>query len=265
MEIFKQLLTAALIVATPSAFGQISNGKVESAPTEQKKEEKPAKSPKPKAPSREPSDGLSEFSYYLGAGRTNAERTLTSNEAPFGAPLGDRAAEYGLKAWTFQAGVRNRFSQLFSYDVGFATDRFGETFDYEAGGDSDSTMFYTSRYSYYAIPVQIFLTYGKDLRFFIGGGLEPQLLSGYQRKREWTTELSSTGSDKLQRTDGLNSFNMGVLVSGGVQLRMGKSLSVYCLPTMLWNLMNTYDDQADYIHKSRSFNVKFGIVISMNN
>lgn len=263
MEIFKQLLTAVLIVAAPAVNAQISTGKVE--PKDPEKKEAPAKPEKPKAPrvKREPSDGLNEFSWYLGAGRASSERTLTSNEAPFGAPLGERAAEYGLKTWTYQIGARNRVSKWLSYDVGFAIDRFGETFEYRAGGDSDSTLFYTSTYSYSAIPIQLFLTYGKEVRFFVGGGIEPQLLSGYVRSRKWTTTLSSTGSDELERTEGLNSMNMGILLSGGVQLRMGKYASLYCLPTYMWNLTNTYDKQNDYVHKARSFTIKFGVVISL--
>lgn len=252
MDLFKQFLIGATIVVSLPVSAQITSGK-----TEEKVEKEV-----PPMPKRIPSEGLDEFCFYVGAGRVYANRSLEPNVAPFGEELGIRADETGLKTWSFQVGVRNRVHRFVSYDVGFALDRFGESYSYD-DPDTDSTFSYTSRYSYYAMPLQLLFTYGKDARFFVGGGLQPQLLGGYRQRSEWTTTLSSTGDSEVKRTDGLNGFGLGAIVSAGFQLRFGKTTSIYVLPSYTWNLTNTYDDQADYIHKSNSFNLKFGVLIHL--
>ena len=249
MDLFKQMLVLGSIGVASLSFGQISSGKVEEPKPE-------VDTPRVK---RTPTEGLNEFSFYLGAGRVFSNRVLTENAFPFGAPLGLRADETGLKSWSFQVGVRNRFAQWFSYDAGLSIDRTGESYSYD-DPETDSTYSYTTRYTYYALPLQVFVTYGKDLRFFAGGGIQPQLFAGYRQEQQWTT--SKNGEDKATITadKGMNSFTMAAIASAGVQLRFGPRVSIYLLPTMLWNLTSTYDDQSDYIHKARTFNLKFGLV-----
>jgi len=253
MDLFKQLVLAGFIVVALPVTGQISTGKVE---------EKTVVEEEPPKPRRVPTEGLDEFVFYLGAGRVYANRTLESNKAPFGAPLGIRADETGLKSWSYQVGVRNRVSKFVSYDAGFALDRFGESYEYD-DPNSDSTFSYTSRYSYYAMPIQVFFTYGKDLRIFAGGGIQPQLLAGYRQERKWNTTLGSAQEETLKGKDGFNGFGMGLIASAGFQWRLNKNTSLYVLPSWVWNLSSTYDDQSDYIHKSHSFNLKFGITVHL--
>lgn len=252
MDLFKQLLVLGAIAASTHAAAQITTGKVE--------EKTPVEEPKkPEKPRRVVTDGRDEFCFYLGAGKSYTNRTLTPNKFPYGAPLGSRADETGLKAWTFQAGVRNRIGKYLSYDIGLGLERFGESYKYD-DPNSDSTFSYTTRYSYYAVPVQLLATFGNDFRFFIGGGFEPQLLAGYRQKQKSTTGLNAPHETTIKTTNGLNQFNMGVLASGGIQWRLGKTTSVYCMPTWMWNLTSTYDKQADYVHKAMTFNVKFGLL-----
>jgi hypothetical protein len=254
MELFKQLLLLGSIVLSTQAAAQISAGKVE--------EKKPEKEKKQEKPRRVPSEGLDEFTVYLGAGRVWANRTLTPNEAPFGAPLGVRDDETGLKTWSFQGGVRNRANKYLSYDVGLAIERFGESYQYE-DTETDSTLSYTSRYSYIAMPVQLLATFGKDFRFFVGGGIQPQLFAGYRQERDWTTSLNSEQHDTYKVAQGMSQFGFGALATCGIQWRVGNKTSVYCMPTWVWNLTNTYDDQADYEHKAWSFNLKFGLAFHL--
>lgn len=255
MELFKQLLVLGTIACSVQATAQISNPKTEekTTPTEQEQ---------PKTVRRVPTDGLDEFTFYVGAGRVWGNRDLSSNAAPFGAPLGVRADETGLKLWSFQAGVRNRVGKYLSYDVGLAYDRTGESYSWE-DTESDSTFKYASKYSYFAIPVQVLATYGKDFRFFLGGGLQPQLLAGFRQEQEWTTSLNSAGEETVKDTEGLNQFGLGVIASCGIQWRLNKGSSIYVTPTWLWNLNNTYDDQQDYIHKAHSFSLKFGLAFHL--
>ncbi|HLP56935.1 MAG TPA: hypothetical protein VK151_17995 [Fluviicola sp.] len=258
MDLFKQLVLAGFIVITLPVTGQISSGKVEEK-TVIEEEDKPEKAEKP---ARVPTEGMDEFVFYFGAGRVYANRNLESNKEPFGAPLGARADETGLKAWSFQAGVRNRVSRFISYDAGFALDRFGESYEYD-DPDTDSTFSYTSRYSYYAMPIQVFFTYGKDLRVFAGGGIQPQLLAGFRQEQKWNTTLGSTGEATLKGKDGFNEFGMGLIMSCGFQWRLNRNTSLYVLPSWVWNLTSTFDDQSDYIHKAESFNLKFGITVHL--
>jgi len=249
MDLFKQMLVLGSIGVASLSFGQISSGKVEEV-----KPEEPA--PRVK---RIPTEGMDEFAFYLGAGRVYANRKLTPNVSPYGAQLGIRAAEDGFKTWSYQIGVRNRVSKWLSYDAGLAIDRAGESFSF-AATDTDSTYSYTSRYTYYALPMQVFLTYGKDFRFFVGGGIQPELFAGFKQEQKWTTATNTQRSQDVESEKGFNPFGLGVLASAGVQWRLGNTTSLYCVPTMMWNLVNTYDQQADYIHKARTFNLKFGLV-----
>jgi len=250
MNVFKQLLLLGSLGITSIAFGQISSGKVE--------EKKPVVDTTPRV-RRIPTEGLDEFCFYIGAGRVFANRTLTENAFPFGDPLGTRADETGLKAWSFQLGVRNRVSSFMSYDAGVAIDRTGESYSYD-DPDTDSTFSYTTRYTYYALPLQVFFTYGKDFRIFAGGGIQPQLFAGYRQEQKWTTAVNAEESAEIEKKTDINTFGIAAIASAGVQWRLGKTTSIYLLPTMLWNLTSTYDDQSDYIHKARSFNLKFGLL-----
>ncbi|MDH4474603.1 MAG: hypothetical protein QE487_18510 [Fluviicola sp.] len=254
MDLFKQLVLAGVIVVALPVTGQISTGKVEEKTVVEEVE--------PPKTRRVPTEGLDEFAFYLGAGRVYANRDLESNKAPFGAPLGVRADETGLKAWSFQVGVRNRVSKFISYDAGFALDRFGESYEFD-DPDSDSTFSYTSRYSYYAMPIQVFFTYGKDLRIFAGGGIQPQLLAGFRQEQKWNTILGSAQEATLKGKDGFNGFGLGIIASCGFQWRLNKNTSLYMLPSWVWNLTSTYDDQSDYIHKAHSFNLKFGLTVHL--
>lgn len=254
MDLFKQLFVLGLIAVTTSVSGQISSGKVE--------DKKPADEPKPATERRIPTDGIDEFCFYLGAGRVYSNRSLDSNQSVFGASLGERAKETGLKTMSFQIGLRNRLSTYFSYDIGLALDRVGESYAFD-DPNSDSAFSYTSRYTYYALPLQGLATFGKDFRFFIGGGLQPQLLAGFRQEQKWTTVLNSNDDATVKSTDGFNQFGLAALATCGIQWRMSKRSSIYVLPTWTWNLLSTYDDQADYVHKSRSFNVKFGFVFHL--
>lgn len=249
MHLFKQLLVLGSIGSASLSFGQISTGKIE--------EKKPdADTPRVR---RSPSYGLDEFAFYVGAGRVFSNRTLTENAFPFGAPLGTRADETGFKTWSFQLGLRNNLKPHVAYDAALAIDRTGESYSYD-DPETDSTFSYTSQYTYFSLPIQVFYTYGKDLRFFIGGGVQPGLFAGYRQEQKWTTAVNTEGSAEITADAGLNLFAFAAIASAGFQFRLGKSSSIYLLPTMLWNLTNTYDDQADYVHKARSFNLKFGLV-----
>lgn len=250
MDLFKQLLVLGSIVCASSANAQISTGKVE--------EKTPEKVPEVVKERRKPTEGIDEFCWYAGAGRVYANRSLEPNDPPFGSPLGPRADETGLKTWSFQAGVRNRAHTYFSYDIGLSISRYGESYDYD-DPNSDSTYSYTSRYSYYALPLQGLATFGKDFRFFIGGGIQPELIAGYRQKDDWKSVLGSTQHETIRRTEGLNQFGVAFLATCGVQWRWGDNVSIFVLPTWAWRVMNTYDDQADYIHKARSFTLKFGL------
>lgn len=213
---------------------------------------------------RIPTEGLDEFSFYFGMGRVYSNRNIVSNVAPFGEDVGLRANEEGYKTLSFQVGVRNRFSSYLSYDIGLALERFGESYAYD-DPDSDSAYSYKSRYSYYALPLQVFATYGKDFRFFLGGGIQPQLFANFRQEQELTTKINGQEKTKISPTDGFNQFVVGITLTAGVQWRMGKSISLYCLPTFIWNQNSTYDKQADFIHKSHSFNLKFGFMVSLPN
>jgi hypothetical protein len=77
----------------------------------------------------------------------------------------------GIGVFSFQLGARNRINHFLSYEAGLSFDKYGEAYKYNATED-DSTFSYTNKYSFVSLPIQVFYTYGKDLRFFIGNALD---------------------------------------------------------------------------------------------
>ncbi len=246
----KQFFFCVVILSFSSVFGQISSGKKE--PVVVKEVEIDT------IPRRIPSDGLNEFTIYIGAGRNYTSRLLKPNSEPFGKELGERANETGIKIWTYQFGVRNRLNQFLSYDAALALDKYGETYLFESELN-DSSYSYTNTYSFISVPIQLFATYGKDFRWFIGGGIQPQIIAGYRQETVIQNALGTKTETTLKTTEGLNGTTFSAIFSAGFQWRWNQRGSVYFTPSYVFGLTNTYAKQEAYQYFIRGFNLKFGV------
>lgn len=242
----KVKLLCSFVVITHAMFGQISSGKTEEP-----------KAPEVK-PRRIPTEGLNEFTVYGGVGIAKTFRILKENEAPFGDPVGTRANETEVRLWTYQLGVRNRFAKSWSYDAGLMIDRYGEDYSYDHP-TTDSSFSYQNRYSFVAVPIQLFYTYGKDFRWFVGGGIQPMLVTGFNYTQQDADSLGNETETEYATLEGLNGIGFNLIASAGVQWRWNQAMSVYFCPSYAYGLVNTFDKQEPYKHYVRGLNFKFGL------
>lgn len=248
-------IVLVMSVVASVSVAQISTGKVE----EPKKEPvQPVKSP------RVPTIGLDETVYFGGVSITQSFRKLEENVAPYGDPIGFRADETPLTKTGFQIGMRNRFHELATYEVGLSWDKYGEKYAFQATED-DSSFNYTNTYSYISLPIQAFLTYGKDLRVFIGGGIQPQLAMNHLYEENYSDSLGGNFSRTVRTADRMNGFSLHLLASAGVQWRFSKLFSLYAIPTYGYALTSTLGKQESYKHYVRAWNFRFGLTLHIPN
>jgi len=238
-----------------SIYGQIGSGKVE----EPKKDT--AKTVRVK---RVPTDGMDETVYFAGMNINQSFRKLEENVSPYGDPLTYRVDETPLLRTGFQIGMRNRFHSLASYEVGLSWDKFGETYNYQAEED-DSSFTYTNTYSYISLPVQVYVTQGKDLRYFVGGGIQPMLAMKNTYEERYTDSLGGQFETIVKRADGMSGLTVNLLVSAGVQWRFSKLFSLYAIPSYVYGLTSTFGKQESYRHYIRSWNFRCGLTLHIPN
>lgn len=260
MEFCKSLFLPAILACSTVSFSQIVTRQPQQPPVPATEEVRDSVRPK-----RIPTDGTDEFTFYLGASYVKADRLLAGNDnLLFSQALGERANETSLNTWSYQLGLRNQITRWFAYDAAVSLERNGESYSFRAS-DSDSSYSYKTHYNYVGIPIQFYATYGKDLRFFLGGGIQPELYIGYRQDIRYTTADNKENSSKVTKFDKAESFLLGVMASAGVQYRLGRLSSIYLIPGMLWNLNSSYNDQSPYSHKARNFTLKFGLAFHFPN
>lgn len=201
--------------------------------------------------------------FYLGAGLNTAFRSLTESKGYFAEPLGMRVDEFAENRWVFQAGCRNRFAPYFTLDAGFQIERYGLGYSYQST-ETDSAFTYSMSFSYVAVPMQIFFTYGKNLRWYVGGGIQPMLASTYAYKNENTFSNGTKVGSSYSSVESLNPFVLNVMCSGGVEWNWGKNTSFYFLPSYVYGLTNIYGKQEPYRQYWHGVSYKFGLVLRLD-
>lgn len=238
-----------------SSYAQIGTGKVE----EPKKDT--AKTVRVK---RVPTDGMDETVYFAGMNINQSFRKLEENVAPYGDPLAYRVDEVPLLRTGFHLGMRNRFHSLVTYEVALSWDKFGETYNYQAEED-DSSFTYTNTYSYISLPVQVYLTHGKDLRYFVGGGIQPMLAMKYAYEEKYTDSLGGQFESTIKSADRMSGLTVNLLVSAGVQWRFSKLFSLYAIPSYVYGLTSTFGKEESYKHYIRAWNFRCGLTLHIPN
>ncbi len=197
---------------------------------------------------------------YIGAGRNNSFRTLETNDAPFGKPIGYRADEKAIKIWAYEAGMRKTVNKHLILDGGLGIERFGESYASEKQVETgDSTYSYTNHYSYITLPIQCYGYVGDDFKVFLGGGLQPGLVGKYVKTTTITDSVGNAITTEVNKPEQLSSFLLNARMSSGVIWTWSKSMSVYVLYTYQIGLTSTYEPQQPYRHYMRAGSVRFGL------
>lgn len=268
MRVLKWPTFLLICVSSFSGFSQIELGGEEPKKTKKEKKSDSGKKlrrteEKEKLKKRVTlSESTSNVEAYFITNWSSTSRLLRENEGLFSEPLGERANETGLSAWSFGLGIRNQFMEHFALQVGISYMRNGENYSFEAT-DSDSTFKYQTTYSYIGMPIKGLFTYGKNVKLLAGGGLTPQLFTGYRQEQEWTTSLNARGNETIKRKNGFNNFVLSAALNLGVQLEFGGAWSVVFMPEYRIQLTNSYEKTDPHEHFARALGFDVGLTVKL--
>lgn len=254
----KQLAVLTLLIFSPFVnHAQISTGKVES--TKKKTATESDKEPKDPSTKYDPDKGLMDFTAFIGAGYSIGSHKIESNGDLFGRPIGTRADEKMVNRWTYQVGIRNRVHRFLSVEAGLSIDRYGESYEFSSE-TTDSTYSYDRKYNMLALPIQLYFTYGKQVQFLAGAGIQPYIPLSMKTETSITDSLGRDVSpEDIKTIEGLNSAGINLLFSAGVQYRFSKYASAYLIPSYSIGLTNIYGKQEPHKEWLNALNIRFGM------
>lgn len=203
-------------------------------------------------------DGSTEV--YFVTNWSNTSRKLEMNASPFGDPLGEREFEGSLNKWSFGIGFRNRINEFISIQAGISYMRNGESYLFE---ETDTLFKYSTTYSYIAMPVKVLFTYGEELKFLVGGGLTPQLFTGYVQEQEWRDAVNATGDLTIESKNGYSSFVLSAAVNIGVQYQFSDNVTVLFMPEYRIQLTDSYEVTDSFNHFGRAFGFDLGLTYKL--
>lgn len=201
----------------------------------------------------------SDVRFYLGANWSSTGRMLIENKGYFGDTLGERVNEKSLNTWSYYLGIRSDFAKQFFWDGGLSFYRNGEQYSFD-DPLTDSTFNYQTTYSYVSMPLRVNAFLGRNVRFFFGGGIVPQMFFGYRQNRQWTSAENSDYSEEIKFKSGYNSFVVSGLFNVGLELKFESKWSTFVSSEGRWQLNSTYLSQDSYIHKARAYGISFGLM-----
>jgi hypothetical protein len=224
------------VIFTQIESGKKSNGKKEKIKTEERK-----------------INGLTLFlDYNIG----KSFRILKSNKTIFGKELGERANESAILTHNYGVGIEQNFSKLLlSFGLSSITygEKYLETF-------SDSLLNYVSKYSYFAIPLQLgYKTQGK-LSMAFKTGLQIQFLRKFNNTLAYTINGEKIESvDK--KSDFINLNSLASITNFRISYQLKNRLAIYGGTSFSFQLNSTYNKQNYYIHKPYLFSGNLGFLI----
>lgn len=253
VKVLSGFVCFVLIMNGFGAFSQVEISKENSA-----KEEKERKKTKTKELIEK--DSLSATSLYFNSNWSYTPRRLEVNEGLFGDSLGERANETAGNRWSFGLGFRNQIHKHIALEGGLSFMRNSEKYNFEG---VDTAFSYVTEYSYLALPIKVYYTYGKEFKFLGGVGITPQMFVRYKQDRNWKTTEGNEESETIKTTTGFNSFTISATISAGVQIELGKRVSVQVIPEYRIQLNSSNTKQDSYKHYARAIGVNAGIVVRL--
>jgi hypothetical protein len=199
-------------------------------------------------------------SIFASATWNSTNRTLVPNDGLFGKPLGYRADETKLNVWSFTLGFRSQLHKNIAWEGAVSYMRNGESYSFE---DTDTSYMYESRYSYIAVPMKLFYTYGSDIKLLVGAGIVPQMFTGFKQDIEYEGEKNATIKEEVKTRIGYNSFVLSTVFNVGAQFKVGDRWSVLILPEYKLQLTSSLEKNAAYKHKASTFGGHIGLVFDL--
>lgn len=196
--------------------------------------------------------------FYIEASFANSFRKLESNADFLNKPLGERVNETKLGIWSYSLGMTTPLSNSIYFDGALSLMRNGEQYSWESI-TSDSTFNYQSKYNFIALPLQIKLQGGKRIKYFVGGGLIPQINFSYKQEQQWTNSLGSKGDETITVNNNINPFAFAWMVSAGLELQFENNFGLRLSAIYRNQISNTYIEFSDFIHNANAIGVNIGI------
>lgn len=194
---------------------------------------------------------------YFVANWSSTFRLLKPNGDVYGDSLGTRANEGKLNIWSFGVGIQNKLNDYFMWDGGIYLLKNGESYLYT---EKDTSYSYNTSYHYIGMPIRINFTYGNQFKLYAGAGLLPQMFTGYQQARKWTTADNHKEEETFSTKSGYNTFVISAIFNVGFMLSLQNNWSILVSPEARIQLNSSYPKLDGYIHKGRAFGVTFGLV-----
>lgn len=199
-------------------------------------------------------------SIFASATWSSTNRTLVSNNGLFGKPLGFRADEKKLNVWSFTLGFRSQIHEHVAWEGALSYMRNGETYLFE---DTDTLYSYESRYSYVAVPLKLYYTYGNEIKLLVGAGVVPQMFTGFKQNIESENSKGNTTKEEVKTRIGYNSFVISTVFNLGAQIKVGDRWSLLILPEYKLQLTSSLEKNAPYKHKASSIGGHIGLVFDL--
>lgn len=197
-------------------------------------------------------------SCYFESQRLELFRSLASNDDFLPTPLGERANEMALTAWSHQLGICVGLSQHFYFDGAVSWLQNAEAYAFSSL-DSDSSYAYQTRYRYLALPLQLKATFGQKIKFYGGLGLVPALYQGYKQDLQWSNALGAKYDDQIKVSNAMNSFALSWISSVGIEAQLDNNYAFRLGALYRNQFNNSYGPYEDYIHKSMGWGLNIGL------
>ncbi len=199
-------------------------------------------------------------SIFLSSTWSSTFRQLEPGEGFFGQPLGERVNETKLNVWSFTLGFRSQLNKHIAWEGAVSYMRNGESYSFE---ESDTSYSYESRYSYIAVPMKLFYTYGTEIKLLVGAGIVPQMFSGFKQDITYEDKLSNNVTEEVKTKIGYNSFVLSTVFNLGAQFKVGDRWSILLLPEYKLQLTSSYQKDGPYKHKAYSIGGHMGLVFDL--
>lgn len=206
---------------------------------------------------------LSTTEFFVIANWSRNSRRLIENDNNNGVyadPLGTRADESFLNTWSFGIGIKQRVHKYLTWEGGITYLQNGESYLFEA---ADTLHSYETTYSYITMPIKVYFTYGNTVRFYAGGGLVPKMFLNYKQYRVFVDAVNAETTEAFKTQNGFNTFSLSAVANVGVQLNLGKKVSVLFMPEYRVQLTTSNEKSDSYKHFNRAFGFNMGLTYGL--
>ena len=186
---------------------------------------------------------------YVDFQRFNSQPNLSQNTDFLAIPLGERATESALNVWSYQFGLYSPLTKHLYFAGGLALVQTGEQYSWNSSS-TDSSYRYTTKYRYFGMPLQVKYQTGKDVVFFAGAGVVPQLFQSYEQGINWTDSLGNAGKQTINDESMCQSFVLSAIASTGLQVHFKSNYGLRFSVYYRQQLTNSYGPYQYFKHYS---------------